>query len=77
MPLAPARREADADRVPRALPEVRLEPGATGFANLSVVGEWTDTGVNISSIEATVISGMRASRALTGQPVNIPGGADV
>jgi uncharacterized protein with NAD-binding domain and iron-sulfur cluster len=56
---------------------VRLEPGATGFANLSVVGEWTDTGVNISSIEATVISGMRASRALTGQPVNIPGEADV
>ena len=56
---------------------VRLEPGATGFDNLSVVGEWTDTGVNISSIEATVISGMRASRSLSGQPTRIPGEADV
>jgi hypothetical protein len=56
---------------------VRLAPDATGFANLSVVGEWTDTGVNISSIEATVISGMRASRALSGQPVDIPGESDV
>ncbi len=56
---------------------VRIDPGATGFSNLSVVGEWTDTGVNISSIEATVISGMRASRSLSGQPVRIPGEADV
>ena len=56
---------------------VRLEPDATGFANLSVVGEWTDTGVNISSIEATVISGMHASRSLSGQPVRIPGETDV
>ncbi len=56
---------------------VRLAPDASGFANLSVVGEWTNTGVNISSIEATVISGMRASRSLSGQPVRIPGEADV
>jgi uncharacterized protein with NAD-binding domain and iron-sulfur cluster len=56
---------------------VRLQPGATGFSNLSIAGEWTDTGVNISSIEGTVISGMRVSRALTGQPQRIPGESDV
>ena len=56
---------------------VRLQPGATGFDNLSVAGEWADSGVNISSIEATVITGMRVSRALTGQPQRIAGENDV
>ena len=59
-----------------ATASVRLDPGATGFDNLSVAGEWTDSGVNISSIEATAISGMRVSRALTGQPQRIPGESD-
>ena len=56
---------------------VRLQPGDTGFDNLSIAGEWADSGVNISSIEATVITGMRVSRALTGQPQRIPGENDV
>lgn len=55
---------------------VRLQPGQTGFDNLSIAGEWADSGVNISSIEATVITGMRVSRALTGQPQRIPGEKD-
>lgn len=56
---------------------VRLQPGDTGFHNLSIAGEWADSGVNISSIEATVITGMRVSRALTGQPQRISGEKDV
>lgn len=55
---------------------VRLQPGNTGFDNLSIAGEWADSGVNISSIEAAVITGMRVSRALTGQPQRIPGEKD-
>lgn len=56
---------------------VRLQPGQTGFDNLSIAGEWADSGVNISSIEATVITGMRVSRALTGQPQRIAGEKDL
>ena len=56
---------------------VRLQPGQTGFDNLSIAGEWADSGVNISSIEATVITGMRVSRALTGEPQRIAGEKDL
>lgn len=56
---------------------VRIQPGQTGFDNLSIAGEWADSGVNISSIEATVITGMRVSRALTGQPQRIAGEKDI
>ncbi|MBS0643393.1 MAG: NAD(P)-binding protein [Proteobacteria bacterium] len=54
----------------------RLHPDKTGFTNLSIAGEWTNTGINISSIEATVVSGMRVSRGLAGWPTTIPGESD-
>jgi hypothetical protein len=56
---------------------LRLHAGNTGFANLAIAGEWTDSGVNISSIEATVISGMRAARAISGSPALIRGEHDL
>ncbi|MBR0829842.1 NAD(P)-binding protein [Bradyrhizobium manausense] len=56
--------------------QLRIRADQTGFDNLTVAGEWTDTGVNISSIEATVISGMRASRAISGFPSTIAGEHD-
>jgi uncharacterized protein with NAD-binding domain and iron-sulfur cluster len=55
---------------------LRIHAERTGFKNLTVAGEWVETGVNISSVEATVISGMRASRAISGFPKTIPGEHD-
>jgi uncharacterized protein with NAD-binding domain and iron-sulfur cluster len=55
---------------------LRINADHTGFENLTIAGEWTETGVNISSVEATVISGMRASRKISGFPASIPGEHD-
>jgi uncharacterized protein with NAD-binding domain and iron-sulfur cluster len=52
---------------------VRLRADQSGFDNLLIAGEWTDTAVNISAIESTVISGMRAARAICGMPQTIIG----
>ncbi len=46
----------------------RLPPGKSGFPNLFLAGDWTLTDLNIGCIEATVISGMMASRAICGKP---------
>jgi uncharacterized protein with NAD-binding domain and iron-sulfur cluster len=56
--------------------KLRISADRTGLENLTVAGEWADTGVNISSIEGTVISGMRASRKISGFPRTIPGETD-
>jgi uncharacterized protein with NAD-binding domain and iron-sulfur cluster len=58
-------------------PQVRLRADQSGFENLVIAGEWVDTVVNISSIEATVIAGMRAARAISGQPQTIIGESDL
>ncbi|WP_445632870.1 hypothetical protein NSTC745_04454 [Nostoc sp. DSM 114161] len=55
----------------------RLKPGESGFDNLYLAGDWTHNGINISSIEATVTSGMQASRAISGYPKNIVGESDI
>jgi hypothetical protein len=55
---------------------LRIHADRTGFANLTIAGEWADTGINISSVEATVVSGMRASRKISGFPTTIPGEND-
>lgn len=44
----------------------RLAPGASGFDNLTLAGDWTDNGYNCACIEATVMSGEQAARHLTG-----------
>ena len=46
----------------------RLRAGDSGFAHLVLAGAWTDTGLNTECIEAAVMSGMQASRALCGLP---------
>ncbi|HEY1011383.1 MAG TPA: NAD(P)-binding protein [Herpetosiphonaceae bacterium] len=46
----------------------RLQPGASGFANLVLAGDWTDNSMNQGNIEATVMSGMLASNAIAGFP---------
>jgi uncharacterized protein with NAD-binding domain and iron-sulfur cluster len=54
----------------------RLEPGKSGFGNLTLAGDWTQNTINAGCMEATVMSGLAASRAITGYPVTIPGEED-
>ena len=53
----------------------RLRPWETGIANLVIAGDWTYTGLNVGSVECTVMSGKLASHAITGFPAlaDIPG----
>ncbi len=48
--------------------QYRLAPNESGFANLVLAGDWTNNGFNIGNVEATTMSGMLASNALTGYP---------
>ena len=54
----------------------RLKPGESGFGNLTLAGDWTENTINAGCMEATVISGLAASRAITGYPEKIAGEAD-
>jgi uncharacterized protein with NAD-binding domain and iron-sulfur cluster len=50
----------------------RLKPGASGFQNLFLAGDWTDNGfLNAGCIEATVMSGLQAAKALSGRHIEI------
>jgi uncharacterized protein with NAD-binding domain and iron-sulfur cluster len=46
----------------------RLPPGRSGFRNLYLAGDWTWNVLNYGCVEAAVISGMLAARAITGHP---------
>ncbi len=55
------------DRYVQSLPgsgRHRLEPGATGFANLAVAGDWTACGLDAGCVEAAARSGVQAARAI-------------
>jgi len=47
---------------------LRLQAGRSGFDNLALAGDWTDTGFNVGCVEAATMSGMQASRAISGHP---------
>jgi uncharacterized protein with NAD-binding domain and iron-sulfur cluster len=51
--------------------EARIRADDTGFANLTIAGDWIDNPQNLGSFEASVMSGKLASRALTGLPKEI------
>lgn len=51
----------------------RLYPEESGFTNLTLTGEGTRHGLNATAVEAAVMSGMAASRAICGSPRVIPG----
>ncbi len=51
----------------------RLAADASGFDNLYLAGAWIDTGFNTECIEAAVISGMQAARAVSGTTSAIVG----
>jgi uncharacterized protein with NAD-binding domain and iron-sulfur cluster len=54
----------------------RLGAGESGFANLYLAGDWLKTGVDCGCIEAAVMGGMQAARAMTGHPALIEGEQD-
>jgi uncharacterized protein with NAD-binding domain and iron-sulfur cluster len=49
----------------------RLDPAKSGFENLVLAGDWTFNFLNVGCVEAAVVSGRLASRALCGFPKNI------
>lgn len=46
----------------------RIDAAETGCANLFVAGDWTRNGFNTGCVEAGVMSGLRASNAISGRP---------
>jgi len=54
----------------------RLKPGESGFRNLTLAGDWTENTINAGCMEATVMSGLAASRAIAGYPEKIVGEED-
>jgi uncharacterized protein with NAD-binding domain and iron-sulfur cluster len=55
----------------------RLRAQDSGVGNLTLTGDWIRNGINLGCIEAAVVSGMQASRALSGYPNVIPGEYDI
>lgn len=58
---------------PRKLNGLRLPSARSGFRNLFLAGDWTRTAINAGCVEAAVMSGMEASRAICGDPETISG----
>ncbi len=46
----------------------RLPPDGSRVSNLKLAGDWTRNGFNCGCVEATVISGLLCSRAISGSP---------
>lgn len=58
------------DRYVQAVPgsdRYRLRPDESGYDNVVLCGDWTDSGWNAGCIEAAVISGLEAANALLGR----------
>ena len=58
---------------PAGTVEHRLPSGDSGFENLVLAGDWTANGIDGGCVEAAVISGIDAAKALTGSRQPIPG----
>jgi uncharacterized protein with NAD-binding domain and iron-sulfur cluster len=58
------------DRYVQSVPgsdRFRLRPDESGYDNLVLAGDWTDSGMNAGCIEAAVMSGLQAANALLGR----------
>jgi uncharacterized protein with NAD-binding domain and iron-sulfur cluster len=51
----------------------RLAADESGYANLVLAGDWIRNGIDAGCVEATVMSGMQAARAICGSPDVIVG----
>jgi uncharacterized protein with NAD-binding domain and iron-sulfur cluster len=61
------------DRYVQSLPgtdRFRLRADESGFDNLFLAGDWTDSGLNAGCIEAAVLSGLQAANAVDLRPRN-------
>ena len=59
------------DRYVRCAPgtdRFRLRPDESGYDNLFLAGDWTDSGLNAGCIEAATMSGLQAANAVLGRP---------
>jgi uncharacterized protein with NAD-binding domain and iron-sulfur cluster len=59
------------DRYVLSLPgssKYRISPLDMTYDNLTVAGDWTETGLNLGSVESAVMSGRLAAHALSGAP---------
>jgi uncharacterized protein with NAD-binding domain and iron-sulfur cluster len=68
--------QAPSDRYILSVPgstRYRLNPGGSGFANLYLAGDWVNTALNAGGLEATVMGGLGAARAICGEPKVIYG----
>jgi uncharacterized protein with NAD-binding domain and iron-sulfur cluster len=58
------------DRYVQSLPgtdQYRLRPDESGYDNMVLAGDWTDSGMNAGCIEAGVMSGLDPANALLGR----------
>jgi uncharacterized protein with NAD-binding domain and iron-sulfur cluster len=58
------------DRYVQSLPgtgRYRLRPDESGYDNLFLAGDWTDSGLNAGCIEAASLSGLQAANAVLGR----------
>jgi uncharacterized protein with NAD-binding domain and iron-sulfur cluster len=58
------------DRYVQSVPgsdKYRLRSDESGYDNLVLAGDWTDSGINAGCIEAAVMSGLQAANALLGR----------
>jgi uncharacterized protein with NAD-binding domain and iron-sulfur cluster len=55
----------------------RLASEGTGLSNLFLAGDWLRTGLDSGCVEAAVMGGMQAARAISGYPAEILGDRDV
>jgi uncharacterized protein with NAD-binding domain and iron-sulfur cluster len=53
--------------------EHRLQASESGYENLFLAGDWTKTGLDGGCVEAAVMSGMQAARAICGAPEAVIG----
>jgi uncharacterized protein with NAD-binding domain and iron-sulfur cluster len=59
------------DRYVLSLPgtdRYRLRSDESGYDNLFLAGDWTDSGMNAGCIESAVLSGLQAANAVVGRP---------
>lgn len=62
------------ERCTLSLPDTnqhRLSAGDTGFANLTITGDWIKNGLYAACMEGAIISGILAARAVSGEPFTI------
>ena len=65
---------APSERYVQTMPgtvEHRLAADESGLSNLMLAGDWIRNGFDIGAVEATVMSGMQAARAISGSPRTI------